>query len=433
MIDVYKTLTRAHLTQNISPNDRIIVDITENISKDNYDFSTNGFYKHNGRLVTYYKQYTPEHVIVLHCKNLLSKKLQVSFSNRNQIIDEIFDKLQAISTLNDFTLIKFDFKSFFYTISSQYVFDKYLENADLDRPDKKFLGEFCGKNKYCVAGIPLINYLVEIVSRDLDEKLKAEFSSKGIVLYSRYVDDGMLMLNQFIDYKEARKIINTCIEKVFFDKTYTSSSMNKVRLNNTKYKVINRRFLTRDQSFNFLGYDFKIKADFKGMEIGVTDTKIEKYQRRVNKLVKTHYDPADPAKVELTRHIIKAHGSRVIYCSRTKKSKDMWISKGFVSNYNRLQDYNKFLDTKTRRFLNKIYYNAFLEAGHTPPPFLRQTRYSLSDNIKVNRAMIFDELIGISKKQLLKELTKIGNTKRTEKDDYHSIAREYLIAVRVGY
>lgn len=38
---------------------------------------------------------------------------------------------------------------------------------------------------------------VEIIARDFDQRLVQRFSKQGIILYKRYIDDGIMILNRY--------------------------------------------------------------------------------------------------------------------------------------------------------------------------------------------------------------------------------------------
>ncbi len=430
MIDTYEVISKNRLARRykLKPDSPEIVSIGDKITRNSLDFSSNTYRNYDGRLVTQFPELSPENVILLHLKHQLKRAFKVSFTNRNKIIDELFDKLRVVRSLQDFTIVKFDLKNYFYSISTEYVYAKYIQNSRLSRADKDYLDLICASNPYCVAGLPVFNYFVEMVSRDLDEAIRSRLSSYGLIYYARYVDDGIVVLNKYIPKKQFRKILDQTIEDVF----QNTQSKNKVKISEKKFTVINRRHTTSDCSFDFLGYEFFIKSDFKTINIGITQRKQSKYQEKINKLVKDNYKPGHPFSEELVRHMIKAHSSRVVFYAPSAKHKGVWVSKGIIANYNRLKDYNKHIDRRTTKFLKEIYIIAFRNAGFTPPYYLLNSRYSLYANMMNNRAMIFNELIGTPQNVLLDELNKIGIVPRPDKK-YDYLVKDYLIAVKAGY
>lgn len=425
VISKNKLAYRHHLTED-SPE---VLHITSEIETGTLDFASNKFKRYDNRLVTEFDDLSAENIVLLHLKHILKSTFHVHFSNRNKIIDELADKLKIARSLKDLTILKFDLKEYFYSISTQYVYDNFIKNSKILREDKNYIEQICNSNRYCVAGLPIFNYFVEIISVDFDKKLRARLAQHGLVYYARYVDDGLVILNEFVGKKELRRILNDAIEATF----QNASSFNKVRINEKKFTVINRRYHKQDSSFDFLGYEFFIKDEFKKINIGITENKRIKYQQKIDKLIKNNYIPGNAISEEKVRQLIKAHSSRVVYNAPSKKHRGVWVSKGIIANYGKLKDYPLNIDAQTSRFLKTIYYRAFKNAGHAKPPYyLSNPRYNLWTGVQLNRAMIFNELIGSPKKTLLKEMNKIGLYPPHSRE-YDYLVKDYLIEIKIGY
>lgn len=430
MIDVFETISRNKLAYRYSLTEEspTVKLIANKIQAGSLDFSSNMFREYDGRLVTQFNELSVENIVLLHLKYQLKKSFKVNFANRNKIIEELFDKLRVARSLKDLTLIKFDFKNYFYSVSTEYIYETYIQNSRLSREDKDYIDLLCKSNRYCIAGLPVFNYFIEMISIDLDKILTAKLSQYGLVYYERYVDDAVVLLNKYIPKKEVRKILDETIEEVF----RCSSSKNKVRVNESKFVVINRRYLKQDCTFDFLGYEFFLKSDFKKINVGITKRKRSKYQEKVNKLIKQNYTPGNKLSEEKIRHLIKAHSSRVVYFAPSAKHRGVWVSKGIIANYNKLKDYPSNIEKDTAKFMKDIYSEAFKKAGHTPPYYLSNPRYSLFENMAKNRAIIFNQMIGTSKDALLEHSKQVGLTPDPAKD-YNYLVKDYLIHIKIGY
>lgn len=430
MVNAFEVISKNKLAYRfkLTEEDAIVSDIQKNIDEGKVDFASNKYKDYDGRLLTQFDPLSAENIILLHLKYQLRRAFKVKFANRNKVIDELFDKLRAVRSLNDATIVRFDLKKYFYSVSTQYIFNQYLLNSSLKREDKDYLEDVCKSNNYCVAGLPIFNYFIELISRDFDERIRSSFHDHGMVFYSRYVDDGIIILNKYLPKKQVRKIINQAIEDIF----QNTKSLNKVKINEEKFRVVNRRHLNGDNSFDFLGYEFFIKGDFKKISVGITERKRNKYQEKVNRLVKQNYDPTDPASKEIMRHIIKAHSSRVVYFAPSTKHRGVWVSKGIVASYNRLKDFNTHIELKTVYFLKNIYKKSFRINGHVAPEYIANERYILYENLIKNKAMIFNPLIGMPKDVLLEELKKVGIMHDPDVD-YNLLVKDYLIRIKSGY
>lgn len=430
MIDAFVIISKNKLAyrHSLTVDSPEVAVIKNALESGTLDFSSNIFREYDGRLVTQFDDRSPENIVLLHLKYQLKKAFNVSFSNRNKIIEELFDKLRVSRSLKDLSIIKFDFKNYFYSVSTEYIYDNYIQDSRLSREDKDYIDLICKSNRYCVAGLPVFNYFIEMISADFDKVLRAKLSKYGLVYYERYVDDGVVILNKYIPKKDVRKILNQAIEEVF----RSSTSKNKVKLNEDKFVVINRRYLKQDCVFSFLGYEFFLKSDFKKINVGITKQKRSKYQEKVNKLIKDNFKPGDKQSEERVRHLIKAHSSRVVYFAPSAKHRGVWVSKGIIANYNKLKDYPSNIDRETSKFLKEIYFTAFRKSGFTPPHYLNNPRYSLLENMSSNRAMIFNELIGTPKDVLIDTMTKAGMIPNPGKD-YNYLVKDYLIHIKIGY
>lgn len=430
MINAFEVISKNRLAYRHS----LVVDspevklIEDKLERKDIDFSKNTFRKFDGRLITQFDDLSVENVALLYLKYQLKKTFKVNFPNRNKIIEELFDKLRVSKSLNDLTLIKFDFKNYFYSVSTAYIYENYIQNSRLSREDKDQLDLLCKSNKFCVAGLPVFNYFVEMISVDFDRTLRAKLSKYGLVYYERYVDDAVVILNNYVAKKHVRKILNETINEIF----HCDTTENKVRLNEKKFTVINRRHLKSDCRFDFLGYEFFLKNDLKKIFVGMTKAKRVKYQQKVDKLIKNNFTAGDKTAEEKVRHLIKAHSSRVVYFAPSAKHKGVWVSKGIIANYNKLKDYPTSIHVDTRKFLSEIYINGFKNAGFTEPHYLNNSRYNLYENLLANRAMIFNELIGTPRSTLIKQMSNAGLTPAPAKD-YNYLVKDYLIHIKIGY
>ena len=122
----------------------------------------------------------------------------VHFPDRSTIMQKLFDELPVLSKLQDFTIIRFDFKKYFYSISNEYVIKNVLFNYKFSREDMDYLYLFSGVNKYSCAGLSLSNTFAELLARSFDLEVKTALFEYGINFYARYVDDGIIILDSYI-------------------------------------------------------------------------------------------------------------------------------------------------------------------------------------------------------------------------------------------
>lgn len=210
-------------------------------------------------------------------------------------------------------------------------------------------------------------------------------------------------------------------------------------MNDKKTQYIARRNITEKVSkeWDFLGYKFvmKLKTESK-LELlyGITEKKIDKYQKRINKLVK-HYSENPQANMELLRQQILGFSCRTVYQVNRYKQV-IWKSKGFISNYKELRYRMDQLIPDTEKFLKDAVIKSFPENGLAPPYFIKgkkeESIYSLYNNMKKYRTLLFVEQIGIDFQTLKKMCRKIDIEMR-DNSCYEELVREYLIKIKIGH
>ena len=102
---------------------------------------------------------------------IVQNKIKPKFKSRNQIIIELFDNLKLLHNFKDFTIVRFDFKNYFDSISSEYVFNKSLVNYNFSKTEFDLLKQYIKSMPYCKAGMPLSNIFAEEMGVFLMKKL----------------------------------------------------------------------------------------------------------------------------------------------------------------------------------------------------------------------------------------------------------------------
>lgn len=416
----------------------------ENQSFDFKSFMRLHIYK-NGkqRQVIMYKPFSSEDLLCIYLKRILDRKFHISYPNRNEYIRTLFDTTAALKDMSDYTIFKFDFSDFFNSVSSEYVYYKYIHSATFERYQDQLLFDFVHATQYSFAGLNTSNILCEIIAQDFDRCLIQRFSKHGIILYKRYIDDGIIILNRYVDQSDCLKIVCDTIKEVFFSPLNYNVLPCKTALNFSKVKYIAGRKLViggSTSTFDFLGYEFEVrkitkrnreKTDFR---YGITQAKINKYTQKVEGIVK-EYAMSPNKDIELLRHRIKAFTHRSVYQINHYKSA-IWKNKGFIANYSELRFRVDYLTEDTKYFMENVVVKAFVNQGVPLPYFLKgnssESTYNLYNNMKNYRTQLFVELIGINVETLKKMCKQVGIDVGPEKD-YDGLVRDYLIKVKVGH
>ena len=432
--------------------------ISTAIADDTYDFSKSEsiVLKQSGGKRRFVKQYTdvysPESVLCQCIKQILDRSFRVKYPNRNKSVRTLFDTLKAVRQMADFTIIKYDFKDFFNSVSAPYVFEKYLAESLTDRFEADLVKRFARETKYAYAGLSTSNVIAEIIAQRFDSEIYLAFDGKGILFFNRYIDDSIIIINEHIEEIECHKLLEDTLGKVFHDNTIAEHPKCKTHFNSSKFKYVSRRMLTgRQKIIDYLGYEFKFKVQNDKVEIkyGITQAKIDKYNKRIDEIIRLYCNPIgyngeanpDYQKTELLRHRIAAFTSRSVY--RINRFKTIiWKTKGFIGNYGELRYLldTPLIDARTKTFLEHMVENAFQRALLPIPYFLKgsigKSGYNLFENMKINKTLLFVDRIGYSKHALEELCSQIGINlvdKNGKTRGYGQLVREYLIKVKVGY
>ena len=297
-----------------------------------------------------------ENVICHYLKKEIDKIFQIKYASRGKIINLLFNTLPVIKNLNDFVIIRVDFKSFFDSIFTRHVYENYIQFSLMARTDKEILERYVEQFKYCYAGLCLSNGMAEIVCRDFDMHLRARLEKYGLFYYERYVDDMLIMLNSYISKDNFLKIINEVILTVF------GNCPVKLNMEPAKFAYISKRNLVSFQKFDFLGYEFGIKytnGNYK-FKFGITDKKRKKY---TNIIERAFIEYKKNNNIELFRQRLKLYSAGVVIARSLGNNSFEWLTKGVIANYNELRFHIDDLDNQTKNFLDNTYINLLAKHG----------------------------------------------------------------------
>ena len=435
--------------------DQIVFEVDEAFRNSAFDFNnaTSVILSQDGRkrLVKKYTDlYSPENILCQCIKQMLDRAFKVRYPNRNKISHDLFAILTATIQMADFTVVKFDFKDYFNSISSIYVFEKYLRGSLSNRHEIDLVKTFVYSTKRAYAGLCTSNAIAEIIATHFDKAVRQKFASNGAIYYERYIDDCVLVLNEHMEEAEVKRLLTAILLEVFHD-TSLKCPQCKTKFNWKKFRYISRRnVLLQKCSIDFLGYEFWFASKPVGrkteitIQYGITLTKQNKYRDRLDSLIFSYTNSSSPdyGKIELLRHRIAAFSSREVYLTKHFRA-SVWRVKGFISNYGELRYLldTGLIETGTEAFLKNAIEDAFDRAGIDKPYFLMgggntDCGYNLYGNMKSNKTILLVDHIGYDYNALVNlckqvEISNIDTNGRRR--GYGTLVRDYLIKVRVGY
>ena len=410
------------------------------IQTETYDFSSfsRKVYSQSGkkRVIYSFPKLSVENMLSHYLKQQLDRAFHIKYASRRKIINLLFNTLVATKNMNDFVIVRADFKSFFDSVKSEYVYEKYILPSIIKREDKQLLEKYVENFKYCYAGLCLSNGMTEIVCKDFDIVLKARLSEYGVFFYERYVDDMLIMFNNYISENRIKNIIRETIIEVF--------GSCPVRLSSSpgKFSYISRRNLVSSQNFNFLGYEFFILKTVNGrrdeiidFEYGIAEKKRTKYSNMIERAFINYKLTGND---EVFRQQLKIFSSRVVIARQILGSNFDWLTKGVIANYNELQNVCHYLNVDTKTFLSDLFYQLLRKYDIKRPYFLpkrtsnEESIYNLYSNMKRNRSLLFEESIGVPKEVVLEWIHKIDPFYSAYGKDYYRIVVEYLEMIKIN-
>ena len=391
------------------------------------------------RRVKLYKLFSTENILCQYIKQILDRRFKVKYPNRNKTVHTLFDILKAVKQMSEFTVIKYDFKDYFNSVSSAYVFEKYIQSQMTDRSETELISVFTNQTKYSYAGLSTSNLFSEIIAVKFDEVIRQSFSQHGMLFFERYIDDTIIILNQHLEQAICDSILENALLEVYYDMNVSTAFQCKTKFNPSKSRLNSRRNLsvTTPSSVDFLGYEFFFKKsanDKLGIQYGITAEKRDKYNSRIDEIIKDYKQNND---IVLLRHRIAAFASRTVYMSR-KYNNNVWKAKGFINNYGELRFLidTPLLHLDTETFLKNMIEDAFPRNSVPLPYFLKEAKdrrgYNLLKNMEVNRTLLLVEHVGYDKIGLEKLCAAIGIAVGADKG-YGYLVREYLIKTKIGY
>lgn len=430
----------------------IINNIKDSLTNKQYDFSSSSYIllKQNGkkRYVKLYEDlYSAESVFCQCIKQIIDRVFKIKYPNRNNTIKSLFSTLSAIKQMSDFTVVKFDFNDYFNSVSSIYVFQKYILPQLSDRFEIELIHDFSNKTKYAYAGFSTSNAIAEIIAKQFDASVRRALAPRGLLYFNRYVDDSILILNEHIEESEIKAILDQVLHEIFHDSTVGASVKCKTKFNESKFRYISRRSISpTPYSIDYLGYEFWFSTNTKNkvdIKYGITEAKRNKYNSRIDQLISCYISPnhVDCGNLELLRHRIAGFTSRAVYLNKRFRS-NVWKVKGFISNYGELRYLleTDLIHNDTKVFLECMVDEAFARAGISKPYFLigaqSKPGYSLFENMKANKTILLVEQIGYDYNSLVKLCDQVGVNSIDsygKRRGYGTLVRDYLIKVKIGY
>lgn len=411
--------------------------------KSEADFSGNIIFKQiyqNGkaRNVACFESGCYEEIVSKYLKRKIDIDFTIKYPNRSRIMKEFFELAETLPNMSDFTIYKFDFRNFFDSINGQQVYKDYFKRTNLFRFEVNLLEKLLEVAKTCTAGIPTSNALTEVVSCDFDKRLKTVLAQHGLIFYSRYVDDVMLVFNRFVDNSVLEDKIKTVIEDVFSAHSVTINPEKSVYLSKSNLVV---------KTFSYLGYNFRYDESNKVFIYGIEPKKIEKYMKRYRKILLDYKKTND---ITLFKERYDFFVSRVVFYNNFGSSANKvgkWEVIGISENYSELRhfiDHKKpqRIDSTTSFFLTHSLIKETKNTLGNLPYFLKeksrkdknnneQNNIWIKTRMKHNKSIVFHPHIGWNARYLVKRIENLMKQTIYHNCSYRGLVKWYCSLIKV--
>ena len=410
-----------------------VVDFTKGLIKSVY--SKNG---HKRYVATYSSAFNEGYSIERNLAHQIARVCKVDFPNRALMIHELFEITKVLPLMMNFTIIRFDFKGYFYSIKPSYIWERFMKEKLPDYVDKSLIKSFCEQIDIAYPGLEMSNVMAEIAAIEFDRKLKSYVSKYGILFYGRYVDDGVLILKNEASTRQILSYMRKALRETFCLKISSNTCTTKFHsLGSTKFSINSMHdVFIKPLDLSFLGYTFHLEFNSNNaleIEYGISQVKIDKYKNRLTGVL-TRCTNSKQCLL-----VLRIHLSRIVY-SVKQNAIDSWKEKGFTSTYKELKKANDKILPSTKAALESLALDALVNSGKMPLLTVPQQyavnnghRYNLFKTLIGGDTLIFDyhSRIGCDWKTLLKYVRTVNGS--CKNPDYQVLTKELLIKTRIGY
>ncbi|HCE5247315.1 TPA: RNA-directed DNA polymerase [Vibrio parahaemolyticus] len=306
---------------------------------------------------TAYSLDTPESVLLHNVLvNNINARYQTKCADRDVTIRLL---ISHIKDSYAFTVHRLDVKSFYESFNRRGIINKLKSDAKLSRKTLSTLQNlFIEFDTLNVNGLPrglgLSSTLSELMMNDFDTYLK---SMKGVLFYSRFVDDIIILTTPAITRSKITDILS---QSPLPDKLEFHKSGNKVA-----HKLVKKTSEDSEcnENFDFLGYHFEVtsKEKFSGanlnvrrrvLEVEISDEKIDKIKKRIIQSFCKYISSNQPSDVKLA--LLR---KRLYFLSKNyplvNASNNSQVLSGIYFNYKHITNPNKISELD-------IFYNGLL-------------------------------------------------------------------------
>lgn len=398
---VYEILSEIH--------DKPEEDIKNIIKKDSLACKYNTITKNNRPVIDKNNISKTQIIKLDYYKILVNKYGKINFPNRSSVINELMNIIPDLDKFHRYTIYKFDIKSFFYSVDILKSIKEINRVINLQYHETKFLENYAKEHKKMIPGIGLHNSMIEILGKKFDLRMREEFK-ENCIFYSRYVDDGIIILDEVFDREFMNTVVSDLLTEIFGS---------QIELNMDKTKCY---FCTdKEIKMEYLGYQFN-KGQNNHFSFGIADSKLPKYKEKLESYIIDYRNTGDLKKLEFKLDTF--YKRIVFYGVRKNDNFPRWQVRGISDSYKELK---KFMQGKgpyskitkdTEKLFEKEISVLFGRLGIDMPPSIKNKVDNgfYFGNFKNNRAILLHPKLGWDYKKLkecLEEIYKLDTSNKS--------------------
>ncbi|WP_215189904.1 reverse transcriptase domain-containing protein [Exiguobacterium sp. s6] len=344
-------------------------------------------------------------------KLLINKYGKLTFPNRSSVINELMNIIPDLHMFHKYTIYKFDIESFFYSVDTSKSVKEIERLFNLHSYEKKFFEKYVNQHKLFVPGVGIHNSMIEILGKKFDMRIKEIFKD-NCVFYARYVDDGLIILDESFEKKFIDKLLSKILKEIFGVKT---------KLNITKTQCFLKENNIR---IEYLGYQFNKGQDGE-FNFGIALSKLQKYKEKLRSYIIDFQNTGDLEKLDFRLDVF--YKRIVFYGKRKNNNLFRWQVRGVSDSYKELKRFMKKenpyerITRETKNFFAKDICILFRQLGVTIPLLIKNkviNGFYLA-NFKNNKAILLHPKLGWKYEKLekcLRQLYQVSTLNKSYSD-----------------
>ena len=378
--------------------------IDVNFANQIHYFKTTVFGK-TKKMARFKDKFSYEFILVKELNYILKDLLKPNIKTTNELGYELVSSLEKIND-EKFTIIQLDFKKYFPSLSSEYLYEFFLKDK-LQEEDKPLFENYVNQVHYCNPGLLPSNLMAELASNEFKIELLKHFKNQKIITSLSYVDDFLIIFNDILDKNFIVNEVLKCIKNVFYkDNNIKYKNKTKIHLSGDKFRIFTSKDTPAD--FNYLGctYNLDIKDNKLDFSFGFYSKKLDFYKMKIFEMVKNNYN--NP---KLLKQMLFTNTKRVIIKVPTSRRK--YVDFSPYQFYKNMKEYSKYLNDETLYFFKNVITDAFVCQGLELPYYLKDKNinsgYNLYHNFTNNRCVTLSKKFGYPREKLIKILSGFTN------------------------